>query len=123
MEQIPGAIFQGRGLRSTTIVIILKCSSWPVVFKSSVCHHGKPGITPVFKMASKTAVSYRNDPWNNNARLNQILPINFVFEHPYQYVKMLTEYIYRYIKMAATTFSMVADYLTPLCAIVIVSLA
>ena len=43
-------------------------------------------------------------------------------------VKMLLEYIYRYtyniaFKMAATTFSMVAVYLRPLCAKIIVSLA
>ena len=43
---------------------ILKCLSWPVVFKSSVCHLGKPCITSIFKMASKTAATYRNDPWN-----------------------------------------------------------
>ena len=54
-------------------------SSWSIVFKSSVCHLGKPGITPVFKMASKTAASYRNDPWNNNACLYQILSIKFCF--------------------------------------------
>ena len=63
---------------------ISKCSSWPVVFKSSVCHVGKPGITPVFKMASKAAASYRNDPLNNNACLNQILSKNFVFKQLYQ---------------------------------------
>ena len=56
---------------------ISKCLSWPVVFKSSICHLGKPGITPVFKMASKMATSYKNDPWNNNACLNQILLITF----------------------------------------------
>ena len=77
VEQIPGAVFQGGGRRSTTFVI--KCSSWPTVFKSSVCHLGKPGITPVFKMASKTATSYKNDPWNNNACLNQILSVKFCF--------------------------------------------
>ena len=58
---------------------ISKCSSWPIVFKSSVCHLGKTGITPVFKMASKTATGYRNDPRNNNACLNQILSIKFCF--------------------------------------------
>ena len=36
---------------------ISKCSSWPVVSKSKLCHLGKPGLTPVFKMASKTAAS------------------------------------------------------------------
>ena len=41
---------------------ISKYSCWTVDFKSSVCHLGKPGITPVFKMASKMAASYRNDP-------------------------------------------------------------
>ena len=34
---------------------IPKCSYWSVVLKSSVCHLGKPCITPVFKMASKMA--------------------------------------------------------------------
>ena len=71
---------------------ISKCSSWSVVFKSSVYHLGKPGITPVFKMASKTAARYkRNDPWNNNACLNQILSIQFCFKYPYpcQNVKRL----------------------------------
>ena len=66
------AIFQGGGLRSTTFVIIYQN------FRL-VCHLGKPGITPVFKMASKTTASYRNDPWNNNACLNQILSITFCF--------------------------------------------
>ena len=58
---------------------ISKCSSWPVVFKSSVCHLGKAGITLVFKMASKAAASYRNDHWTNNACLNQILYIKCCF--------------------------------------------
>ena len=73
-----------------------KCSSWPVVFKSSVCHFGKPGITPVFKMASKTAASYKNDPWNNNACLNQIICIKFCFLNTLIIVKMLIQYTYRY---------------------------
>ena len=51
----------------------------PVVFKSNICHIGKPGLIPVFKMASKTVASYRNDPRNNNACLNQILAIKFCF--------------------------------------------
>ena len=51
------------GLRSTTLFIMYRS----VVFKSSVCHLGKPCITPVFKMASKTAASYRNVPRNKNA--------------------------------------------------------
>ena len=41
------------------IKILSKYSSWLVLFKSSVCHLGKPGITPVFKMASKTEAGYR----------------------------------------------------------------
>ena len=73
------------GLRSTTFVIVYRvphlllcieyhicyyvsnCSSWSVVFKSYVCHLGKPGVIPVFKMVSKTAISYRNAPRNTNA--------------------------------------------------------
>ena len=43
-------------------------SSWSLVSKSSVCHLGKPVITPVFKMASKTAASYRNGIRKKNAR-------------------------------------------------------
>ena len=78
---------------------ISKCSSWPVVFKSSVCHLGKPGITPVFKMASKMAARYRNDPWNNNACLNQILSIKFCFKHPYQCQNVNRVYIYRDMNM------------------------
>ena len=72
-----------------------KCSSCPVVFKSSFCHLGKPGITTVFKMASKTAATYRNDPWNNNAsesnHMHKILFLNILI-----IVKMLIQYIYRY---------------------------
>ena len=83
-------------------------------------------------MASNMAASYRNDPWNNKACMNQILSINFVFKHNYQCQNVNRVYIYidiniyNYniaIKMAATTFSKVAVYLTPLCAIIIVSLA
>ena len=44
------------------------CSSWSVVLILSVCHLGKPCITPVFKMPSKTAASYRNDTRNKNVR-------------------------------------------------------
>ena len=65
MGQIPGAICQGGGgvggLRSVTFVIIIhcyytpKCSSWSIVFKSSICQLGKHCISPVFKMASKKA--------------------------------------------------------------------
>ena len=36
---------------------VSKCSSGSVVFKSSVCHLGKPCINPVFKMAPKTVAS------------------------------------------------------------------
>ena len=72
---------------------IPKYSSWSVDFKSSVYHLGKPCITLVFKMASKTAATYRNDPWNNNACLNRILCINFVFKHPYHCQKMNIVYL------------------------------
>ena len=66
---------------------ISKCSSWSVVYKSSICHFGKSDITPIFKMASTTAASYRNDPWNNNACLNQILSITFCFQTPLSFSK------------------------------------
>ena len=46
---------------------ISNCLSSSVFFKPSVCHVGKPGITPVFKMASKTAASYRNATRNENS--------------------------------------------------------
>ena len=46
---------------------VSNCSSWSVVFRSSVCHLGKPGITPVFKMESKMDASYRNAPSHENA--------------------------------------------------------
>ena len=36
---------------------VSNCSSWSVVFKPSIFQLGKPGITPVFKMASKTAAN------------------------------------------------------------------
>ena len=73
-----------------------KCSSWPVVFKSSICYLGKHGITPVFKMASKTAPSYRNYPWNNSCisesnSIHKILFLNILIN-----VTMLINYIYRY---------------------------
>ena len=42
---------------------ISKCSSWSVVLKSSVFHLGKPGITPVFKMAPKMAAISQNHPY------------------------------------------------------------
>ena len=58
---------------------VSKCLSWPIVFKSSVSYFGKPDITPVFKMTSKMAASYRNDPRSNNACLNQTLCIKFCF--------------------------------------------
>ena len=59
---------------------VSNCSSWSVVFKSSVCHLGKPGITPVFKMASKMAVSYRNATRNEIACPVVILCIIFGFK-------------------------------------------
>ena len=58
---------------------VSNCSSWCVVFKSNVCHLGKLGITPVFKMASKMAASYRNAPRNENACPIFILCIIFGF--------------------------------------------
>ena len=69
------------GLRSTTFVIMYQnvCLQWSVVFKSSVCHLGKPCITPVFKMVSKTAASNRNVPRNKNACLIFNLCIMFGF--------------------------------------------
>ena len=78
-----GCLSRGWSTEYHICYYISKCSSWPVVFKSSVCHFGKSSITPVFKMASKTAASNRNDLWNNNACLNQILSIKIVFKHPY----------------------------------------
>ena len=54
------------GRRSTTFVTMYQTVRLGLVFKSSVCHLGKPGITPVFKMASKTAASNRNAPRNTN---------------------------------------------------------
>ena len=78
VEQISG-LSRGLSTEYHICYYISKCSSWPVVFKSSVCHLGKPGITPVFKMTSKMAASYRNDPWNDNACLNQILYIKISF--------------------------------------------
>ena len=74
-----GYLSRGKSTEYHICYYISKWSSWPIVFKSSICHLGKPGITPVFKMASKTATSYRNDPGNNNACLNQILSIKFCF--------------------------------------------
>ena len=59
---------------------VSNCSSWSVVFKSSVCHLGKSGITPVFKMASKTVACYRNAPRNENACPAFILCIIFGFK-------------------------------------------
>ena len=81
-----GLSFKGWSTEYHICYYISKCSSWSVVFKSSVCHLGKPGITPVFKMASKMAASYRNDPRNKYACLNQILSIIFFFffKHLYQ---------------------------------------
>ena len=52
-----------------------------VVFKSSVCHLCKPCITPVFKMAPKTAANDRNDPRNSTACLILILCLMFSFKH------------------------------------------
>ena len=44
---------------------VSNCSSRSVVFKSSVCHLGKPGIITLFKMASKTAAyfHYMHNIW------------------------------------------------------------
>ena len=57
-----GYISRGWSTEYHICYYISKCSSWPVVFKIKRLPLGKPGITPVFKMASKTAASYRNDP-------------------------------------------------------------
>ena len=55
------------GLRSTTLVTIYryisKCSTWPLVFKSNVCHLGSC-ITQVFKMVHKMAANGENRFWD-----------------------------------------------------------
>ena len=61
VEQISSAIVQAGGLRSMTFnIICTKIVPCSVVFKSSVCHSGKPGISFKFNMTSKLATYYRN---------------------------------------------------------------
>ena len=50
-----GYLSRGWSMEYHICFYISKCSYWSVVLKSSVCHLGKPCITPVFKMASKMA--------------------------------------------------------------------
>ena len=52
---IMGYLSRGWSVEYHICFYIPKCSSWSVVLKSSVCHLGKPCITPVFKMAFKMA--------------------------------------------------------------------
>ena len=49
---------------------VSNCSSWSVVFKSSVCHLVKPGKTPVFKMASKMTACYKNASRKENKKMH-----------------------------------------------------
>ena len=58
---------------------IPKCSYWSVVLKSSVCHHGKPCITPVFKMAYKMAAVPKINPYSKNASYFSCVSIVMVF--------------------------------------------
>ena len=83
--------FQGR-IWDLIVSVPDHCLSF-LLFKSSVGHLGIPGITPVFKMASKTIASYKNDPWTNNACLNQILSIQFCFKHTYHYQNVNRVYL------------------------------
>ena len=50
-----GYLSRGWSMEYQICFYIPRGSSWSVVLKSSVCHLGKPCITPVFKMASKMA--------------------------------------------------------------------
>ena len=98
------------------LLLDIKLFVLSVVFKSSVCHLGKPSITPVFKMASKTAASYRNVPRNEIACPIFIVCIIFGFKmhktcQNDNSVKSNTQTGYCYniaIDMAATTFLTVA---------------
>ena len=72
-----GYLSRGESTEYHVCYYISKCSSWPVGFKSSVFHLDKMCIIPVLKMASKTTATYRNDPGNNNAYLNNDNRVHF----------------------------------------------
>ena len=58
-----GYLSKGWSMEYHICFYIPKWLSWSVILKSSVCHLGKPCVTPVFKMVSKMAAISKSEPY------------------------------------------------------------